>query len=167
MVIRKRKFILAFTCFVLFSSAGAIAHAEDFVSFDPVPQHPPSEEIFAVNIVIEAKKYLGTLYKFGGTTPTGFDCSGFVRWVYQQFDFSLPRTAREQAAIGEEISPGDLQVGDILVFKAGRTGYHTGIYVGDDRFIHSPGRGKRIREANMKIGIFANKLISVRRLILK
>ena len=125
----------------------------------------PIEDVVDADIVMEAQKYIGTRYKFGGTTPTGFDCSGFVRWVYQQFDISLPRTAREQARFGEEVSPEELYIGDIVVFRSGRTGYHSGIYIGNDHFIHSPSSGKSIRKTSLKAGYFANRLITVRRLL--
>lgn len=131
----------------------------------PTEEALVEEELVELEIVAEAQKYIGTRYRFGGTTPSGFDCSGFVRWVYQQFDVSLPRTAREQAKIGEEVSPDELKIGDILVFRSGRTGYHSGIYVGNDRFIHSPSTGKSIRETSLKVGYFANRLITARRLL--
>ena len=126
---------------------------------------PIEDDLVESDIVMEAQKHIGTRYKFGGTTPAGFDCSGFVRWVYQQFDIALPRTAREQTTIGKEISPEELKIGDIVVFRTGRTGYHSGIYIGNDHFIHSPSSGKSIRETSLKAGYFANRLITARRLI--
>src|SRR4051794_17835226 len=66
------------------------------------------------DIVREARRYIGVPYVLGGSTPRAFDCSGFVRYVFAEFDVSLPRTAREQAAVGEAPFPGELEPGDLL-----------------------------------------------------
>lgn len=95
-----------------------------------------------------AKTYIGTPYLYGGTTPSGFDCSGFVQYVYNKMGISLPRTSYSQATVGTQISYENLVPGDIVCF-----GYdsinHVGIYVGDGMYIHSPQTGYTVCIAPM------------------
>jgi len=97
----------------------------------------------ASEIIATAKKYLGTRYKFGGSTPKGFDCSGFTSYVFKQHGISLPRATTGQATVGTKVSKSDLQPGDLVIFsntyKSGPS--HAGIYLGDGQFIHSSSAG--------------------------
>lgn len=91
----------------------------------------------AGSLVTFARQFTGTPYVLGGTTPAGFDCSGFVQYVYSQFGVSLPRTAGEQGAVGQVVSAADAQPGDIVVWGS----WHVGIYTGNGYHIaaHMPG----------------------------
>ena len=96
-------------------------------------------------IVDLAKQYLGTRYRYGGASPSGFDCSGFTMYVYGQFGYSLPHTAtgQWQSGMGTRVySIGELQPGDLVFFNdparnAGKACSHAGIYVGGGQIIHS------------------------------
>ena len=90
-------------------------------------------------IVANAKKHLGTPYVWGGSTPSGFDCSGFVQYVMKQSGISLPRTTTEQVKVGTAISKSSLQPGDLVFLQnTYRTGVsHVGIYIGDGKMIHA------------------------------
>ena len=93
-----------------------------------------------------ARSAIGTPYVPGGRNPGGFDCSGLVQWAYKSVGINLPRTAREQSAVGKRITRvEDMRAGDIVAFHHPRRGYHTGIYVGDGKFVHSPRRRTRVR----------------------
>jgi len=87
-----------------------------------------------------ARQYLGVPYRWGGTTPNGFDCSGFTSYVYRQLGVSLPRTSFSQSRSGTSISRSDLQPGD-LVYGPG----HIGIYVGNGSYIHAPSPGQSVK----------------------
>ena len=87
-----------------------------------------------VHLVERAKTAIGTPYVRGGTSMSGFDCSGFVQWAYKSVGVSLPRTAREQSVLGTPIDSDEMEAGDIVAFRHPRRGYHTGIYVGDGKF---------------------------------
>lgn len=94
-------------------------------------------------LINSAKKHLGTPYKWGGTTPAGFDCSGFVMYVFGQHDISVPRTTTDIWNKGERVSKPS--VGDLVVFTTYKPGpSHVGIYMGDNKFIHSGDRGVEI-----------------------
>lgn len=92
----------------------------------------------ADEIVSNAHNYLGTPYRFGGTTPSGFDCSGYLRHVFAQSGVDLPRTTSQQFQVGTPVSRGDLKKGDLVFFNtSGRGVSHSGIYIGGNRFIHA------------------------------
>ncbi len=96
-----------------------------------------------------ASSQIGVPYRWGGDSPdTGFDCSGYVRWVFEQLGVELPRDSRSQAGVGLAIDRKDLRPGD-LVFYSRRRGSkrvgHVGIYLGDGQFLHSPRRGQPIQ----------------------
>ncbi len=97
-----------------------------------------------------AKSYIGVPYVWGGTTPKGFDCSGFVQYVYRQMGISINRVAADQANNGYYVAKEDLQPGDLVFFKkAGRAIHHVGMYVGNGQYIHAPSTGRSICIENM------------------
>lgn len=115
-------------------------------------------------LIQTAKTALGTPYVLGGTDREGFDCSGFVQWAYKHVGIKLPRTAREQASVGKLIrDSSDLSAGDIVAFRHPRRGYHTGIYVGDGKFIHSPRRRQTVRINSLDDPYFSSTFLGARR----
>ena len=105
-------------------------------------------------IIAEAKKYLGTPYVWGGTTPSGFDCSGFTSYVYKKAGISLPRTSRAQQNYGTQVSLSNVQPGD-LVFM-GKPAYHVGIYIGGGQYIHAPQTGDVVKISTFKASSFSS-----------
>jgi len=107
--------------------------------------------VTGAKIVETAKKYLGVPYVWGGADPSGFDCSGFVYYVYNSLGIKISRTQATMYANGTPVSKGNLQPGDIVFFqntyKEGIS--HCGIYVGDGKFIHSPNSGEVVSYANL------------------
>lgn len=104
------------------------------------------------NMAFYALSLTGTPYKYGGNSPeTGFDCSGFVGHVFKQsLGIKLPRSTAEIWQWGEEIDVAQLQPGDLVFYNTLRNNFsHVGIYLGDDRFVHSPSSGGSIRVDNM------------------
>lgn len=101
-------------------------------------------------VVVFASNYLGIPYRWGGTSPTtGFDCSGFVQFVYGHFGIYLGRTTYDQIREGVGISRNDLGVGDLVFFGSSGNPTHVGIYVGDNCYIHSPRTGESIMVSSM------------------
>jgi len=101
-------------------------------------------------IVLYSKMFLGIPYVNAGTTTDGFDCSGFVKYVYSHFGVNLPRTTYEQVKMGTRISKEDLKPGDIVFFGTENNVYHDGIYIGGGRFIHAPRSGEVVRIEYLK-----------------
>ncbi|MFL5384213.1 MAG: C40 family peptidase [Longimicrobiaceae bacterium] len=101
------------------------------------------------SVVQLARAQLGRRYLFGGTTPNGFDCSGFLKYLMRAAGVELPRTAAEQARAGRPVprDPSQLRPGDILTFGRGGRVTHVGMYVGNGRFIHASTGSRRIVEA--------------------
>lgn len=99
-------------------------------------------------VVATAKKYLGVPYKFGGDTPKGFDCSGYLQYIFAQNGMKIPRTADEQYKIGTSLSQSQLKTGDLVFFTTYEKGpSHCGLYLGDGKFIHaSSSKGIHIDE---------------------
>jgi peptidoglycan endopeptidase LytE len=92
-----------------------------------------------------ATGFLGAPYRLGGTTVRGIDCSSYVRKMYEFFDITLPRTAREQSIIGVSIEREELEEGDLVFFQTRRPIGHVGIYIGNNEFVHASRRSKVVR----------------------
>lgn len=120
----------------------------------------------ASDLVSNAMGFLGVPYKRGGNSvETGFDCSGFVRAMYEQtVGLLLPRRADQQAAATQIIDKKELQPGDLVFFNTMRRSFsHVGIYVGDGKFIHAPRSGTEIRVEDMGISYWARRFNGARR----
>jgi hypothetical protein len=123
---------------------------------------PPSMKMFFDNI----GKYFGTRYRFGGQTPAGFDCSGFVRFMYSKaFNMHLPRSSREMSVIGNKISKDELLPGDLVFFQTkGQHINHVGIFIGNDTFVHSS-LSKGIGEDKLKFSYYEKRFAGAVRLL--
>ena len=120
----------------------------------------------ATELVMNSMAFLGVPYKRGGTeADIGFDCSGFVRAIYQQTaGLLLPRQASELAAATQKIDKHELQPGDLVFFNTmRRTFSHVGIYVGNGKFIHAPKPGAEVRVEDMGISYWAKRFDGARR----
>jgi cell wall-associated NlpC family hydrolase len=123
----------------------------------------------ARRVVSTGEQYIGTPYRYGGTSPrTGFDCSGFVQYVYGQQGVNLPRTSRQMAGSGIAVNPSrrSLEVGDLMLFSQGGRISHVAIYAGNGRFIHSSssGNGVRYDDLDTRRGKwFAEHMVAARR----
>ena len=122
-----------------------------------VPAPPPSRYGGVVGI---AMQYLGTPYVYGGASPSGFDCSGFIMYVFAQIGVSLPHNAAAQYGYGSPVDRSQLQAGDLVFFNG--LG-HAGIYIGGGNFIHSPHTGDVVKISSLS-GWYASTWVGARRL---
>lgn len=117
-------------------------------------------------IIDTAAKYLGTPYLWAGTTPAGFDCSGFAQYVYNQNGYSITRTTYTQwDNDGKFVSKSELQPGDLVYFGSGNSPHHVGIYVGDGMMIHSPRTGDVVKYSTIESGYYADNYLGAKRII--
>jgi peptidoglycan DL-endopeptidase CwlO len=137
---------------VLAASSGSIDSTEQ-----PLPAAPPGRYGGVVGI---AMQYLGTPYVYGGASPSGFDCSGFVMYVFAQVGVSLPHNAAAQYGYGTPVSRSQLQPGDLVFFNG--LG-HDGIYIGGGQFIHSPHTGDVVKISSLS-GWYSSTWVGARRL---
>lgn len=117
------------------------------------------------SIVSYAKEFLGVEYVWGGSSPQGFDCSGFVWYVYKNFGIQLNRVSTDQAQQGVAVDKADLKTGDLVFFNTnhGNRINHSGIYIGDGMFIDaSSGRGEVII-SSLNTGFYAETYVTARR----
>jgi cell wall-associated NlpC family hydrolase len=138
----------------------------DIQPLAPEPEAPG--EVSTINPLIErALSALGTRYRYGGNTlETGFDCSGFVRWVFHDIATQLPRSAHALSEVEAPLIERDaLQPADVLFFRINRarTISHVGIYMGNGQFIHSPSSGGRVRVESIDSPYWRARLVKARR----
>lgn len=120
-------------------------------------------------LIENAKYFKGGKYIWGGTTPEGFDCSGYVQYLYKKNHIHLPRTALAQSYKGVTIATNDLQKGDLLFFLTDKSRgipiTHVGIYIGNGEFIHAASKKKGIIISPLYTGHYANKFVSAKRVL--
>jgi len=120
-------------------------------------------------IVNNAKKYLGGRYVWGGTNPNGFDCSGYVKYLYEQQGVQLPRTAYEQSKVGKLVKKNELKKGDLLFFLTDKKRHlpitHVGMYIGNDKFIHAASRKKGIIISSFSKSKYSKYFVKAKRII--
>lgn len=139
----------------------------------PAMQQPPAADTeqagwssSAQEILINALSLTGIKYKYGGNSPeTGFDCSGFVRYVFQQAaNLTLPHGARALSQIGQSVPVEQLRPGDLVFFNTLKSAFsHVGIYLGNNRFIHAPSSGGGIHVVNMNDEYWSKRFNGARR----
>ncbi len=120
----------------------------------------------AQEIILHALSQTGVKYKYGGINPdSGFDCSGFVRYVFQEAaNLTLPHGASAMSQVGKKVNEKELQPGDLVFFNTMKSVYsHVGIYVGNNRFIHAPSAGSSISVSDMNDSYWSKRFTGARR----
>jgi cell wall-associated NlpC family hydrolase len=116
-------------------------------------------------MAMAAKKMVGVPYRWGGTTPSGFDCSGLVYYAYRKVGLNVPRTTWAQYQGVKRVHPAGLRVGDLLFFRlSGRRVSHVGIYLGRNQFVHAPSTGSRVSYAHLTMPFWRQRFVGAGRL---
>jgi cell wall-associated NlpC family hydrolase len=154
---------------VLCCTATAVAAAPDAVVEEVADEDVamPAPESAGAEVANLAQGYVGSRYRWGGTSPAGFDCTGFVQYVYGQFGVSLPHNEAGQFASGARIGANELEPGDLLVFaNTYRRGLsHVGIYVGDGQFVHAADERHGVTLSNLWDGYWSPRFVGATRAI--
>jgi cell wall-associated NlpC family hydrolase len=114
-----------------------------------------------------AKSYLGAKYCYGGSSPVGFDCSGYTMYVYARFGYKLPHSALSQMSMGEKVNRGDLDLGDLVFFSTTEPSSinHVGIYLGQGDFIHASSGYQRIKVNSLDESYYNTRYRGARRML--
>lgn len=165
---RFEHYIWACICVCGLASAGVA-----FASESPVPEPDTPVGTMqdlstrASELAIRAMGLIGIRYKYGGTAPeSGFDCSGLVRYVFKDVSGTeLPRTSEEISRVGEHVDTQNLQPGDLVFYNTLRRAFsHVGVYLGDNKFVHAPSGGGKVRIESMDVGYWKKRFNGARRI---
>lgn len=139
----------------------------DYVSFHESQELASRSANAGERVVQVAKQYLGTPYSYGGSSPSGFDCSGFTSYVYRQLGYSINRVANDQLSNGIPVSKNELQPGDLLLFKRSGSSqvHHVGIYAGNGMMIHAPQTGDVVKYTSITTGYYNEVYYAARRIV--
>jgi cell wall-associated NlpC family hydrolase len=118
-----------------------------------------------MTLVTSATAMLGQPYRYGGTAPGGFDCSGLVEYAAQNAGIRLPRTTREQMRVGVVVRRADVKAGDLVFMHIARTQLHVGIALDGDRFVHAPAHGGHVRIDSLAQPPYSTGFLGARRVI--
>lgn len=136
----------------------------DYVSFAKPSTAAAQSVSIGQQIAATAQKYIGYPYVYGGSSPSGFDCSGFVKYVYSLYGYTLDRTAADQASNGTAVDSSALQPGDILCFSNGGYIGHVGIYIGNGNFVHASGSTTGVIITSLESSSYWSRLAACRRI---
>ena len=129
------------------------------------PASPATGAFSIQNLLDTALAYRGVPYRNGGSDPAGFDCSGFVQWVFAQHGIRLPREVRDQYQYGSSIDRDDVKAGDLVFFETvSRGASHVGIAVGADQFVHAPSSRGVVRVESFTVDYWKGRYVGARRL---
>ena len=119
-----------------------------------------------VQLAVFAKQFLGVPYAWGGISPGGFDCSGFIYYICSHFGFDVPRMADGQFEVGQQVSKRDLQIGDLVFFSTYEPGpSHVGIYIGNNQFIHASSAVGEVTITPLSKPYYVERYLGARRLV--
>jgi len=159
--------IVALTALLLLTSLSQTVHADDDITTQEAAVKPLSFVDRTSHLAIEALSLIGIHYKRGGNNPEhGLDCSGLVRYVFKESNGKeLPRTSAEISKVGERVEKEDLQPGDLVFFKTLKHAFsHVGIYLGDNKFVHAPAAGGKVRIESMDLQYWKKRFNGARRI---
>ncbi|MFZ6753114.1 C40 family peptidase [Undibacterium sp. Dicai25W] len=164
---RNAKLVLIAAIFQVAASTQAWANDNPFPESSTAYSKLQEIRQRASDLTLKAMDFMGIRYKRGGNTPeNGLDCSGFVRLVFKDaVGENLPRTAAEISRVGENVDQKDLQPGDLVFYNTLKRGFsHVGIYLGDNKFIHSPSAGGQVRVESMDLAYWKKRFNGARRI---
>jgi cell wall-associated NlpC family hydrolase len=125
--------------------------------------HAPAPSPYGARAALVAEKMVGARYRYGGESPSGFDCSGLAYYAYQRVGVTIPRNSAAQMRAARQIDLKNASPGDLLFFHTRWNRRHVAVYLGGRRFVHAPSRGKTVSIESLDDGYFLPRLIGVGR----
>jgi cell wall-associated NlpC family hydrolase len=163
--VRSALFVLIALATAACATTGGPPRPHPFPGAPEAPIVVPPTPIAPDTIVSTAMMLRGTPYRNGGSDPSGFDCSGFVQWVFAQNGVRLPREVREQYGTGGKIDLRDVKAGDLLFFETvSRGASHVGVAIGGDQFVHAPSSTGVVRVERFSARYWATRFVGARRI---
>jgi cell wall-associated NlpC family hydrolase len=150
------------------ASSGARPRPRPFpgASMPPVTAPPAETTTVLPPVVDTALNLRGTPYRNGGGDPSGFDCSGFVQWTFNQHGVRLPREVRDQYTVGRDVDLREVRPGDLLFFETvSRGASHVGIAIGGDQFVHAPSSTGVVRVERFTVPYWASRFVGAKRVM--
>ena len=148
------------------ASSGAVPRPRPFpgAGLPPATSAPDTASAGMPVVVATALMYRGVPYRNGGSDPSGFDCSGFVQWVFAQHGIALPRATQEQYRTGAKIDRANVRPGDLVFFETvSRGASHVGIALGGDQFVHAPSSRGVVRVERFTSEYWQTRYVGARR----
>ncbi len=124
-----------------------------------------TQDSIGQQMVTYAKQFLGYPYVYGGASPSGFDCSGFMNYIYKQFGYKINRGANAQMENGYKVSKDSLRPGDLVFFGSGSRASHVGMYIGNGKFIHAENSGTGVVISSLVEGYYVGRYLTARRIV--
>ena len=152
---------------ITYNGSTGYVSAQYVTIIDHLESAEESNTATGADIAATALKYVGCSYKYGGSGPKSFDCSGLTSYVLRQFGFSIGRTASSQLGYGTSVSYSDLQPGDLVFFRnhsSSKAATHVGIYIGDGNFVHAENNRSGVKITPMSNNWYATRYVGARRL---
>lgn len=157
---------------VALTTVGVGCASRDGVRPEPFPRLPAANDRGTVStanhdvLTTTALSLIGSPYREGGDSPAGFDCSGFMRYVFARHGVSLPRLAQQQFHVGRPVGIDEIRPGDLVFFTTIAPGAsHVGLAIGPDEFVHAPGTRGRVRVERMSAGYWSRRYLGARRVM--
>lgn len=164
-VVKLLALVLATVTVTACASSGAVPRPFPGATSQTAPAAQPASTSV---LIARALMYRGVPYRNGGSDPSGFDCSGFVQWVFAQEGIALPREVREQYQLGRNVDRRDVRPGDLVFFETVSHGAsHVGIALGNDQFVHAPSSRGVVRVETYTSDYWKKRYVGARRLATK
>ena len=150
--------LLMLVCLFFLAACGRSVSYES----PPVKHTKSPDRLSPVDIALQQ---IGTPYRYGGHSPSGFDCSGLVYYAYRQQGMNVPRSTTQQLSYARKIAYADLTYGDLVFFRISKNKVsHVGIYIGGKKFVHAPSSGKLVQISSLNNKYWRQRIVSIGRI---
>lgn len=147
------------------ASLSSLTKEETSQSFSSASNTSSSGSSIGQQIATYAQSFVGYPYVYGGSSPSGFDCSGFMQYLFAHFGYSINRTATDQLANGYKVSRENMKPGDIIYFGYGNEASHVGMYIGNDQFVHAENPSTGVVITNLSTTYYSSRFLCAHRIV--